>query len=374
MIFLCESRNIRRVKPGGGQRSIVACAAYRAGEKLFDERTDRTADFTKRKVLHNEIITPDGIPPPERRGLWNMAEAKEKRADSRTGHEFILGLDPRLVLEQNLDMARSFAKEMARRYGCAVDIAIHPASARGDKRNLHSHVLMTTRKIQTDGTLGEKTELEQSDAALRKKGKPCGREQITSIRELWQEIVNKKLADLGYSDRVDCRTNAEQLREKQIAQLEEAAKAAQAELDRRSAAERERKKKEDDRAKQAEPADKATATLRAFIRALASEKKWNSDNPQYRASPPALRALVRDVRQAADPEKMIEERTATWRQQCDLVGSVQAYADRGGKTGNPAAVIEAYKTAKNAKEEADRQAGARQKAPFPQRRNENVER
>ena len=123
-----------------------------------------------------------------------------------------------------------------------------------------------------------------------------------------------------------------------------------------------------------QPAERATAALRDFLRALASQNNWDDSNPQFRASPPALRTLVRNVRQSAEPETVIEERTATRRQQRDLVGSVQAYLDRGGKTGNPAAVIEAYNTAKNAKEEVDGQAGAKQKSPTRQWRDDGWER
>ena len=32
-------------------RSAVACAAYRSGEKLYDERYQKMQDYSKRKVI-----------------------------------------------------------------------------------------------------------------------------------------------------------------------------------------------------------------------------------------------------------------------------------------------------------------------------------
>ena len=44
-------------------RSVVACAAYRASEKLTDQRYEKTHDFTRKEnVLHSEIMTPEGAP------------------------------------------------------------------------------------------------------------------------------------------------------------------------------------------------------------------------------------------------------------------------------------------------------------------------
>ena len=34
-------------------RSAVACAAYRSGEKLLDEKYEKTQDYTKKKLVLN---------------------------------------------------------------------------------------------------------------------------------------------------------------------------------------------------------------------------------------------------------------------------------------------------------------------------------
>jgi hypothetical protein len=61
-------------------RSAVAAAAYRAGERLHDERLDRDHDFRARSgVEHSEILLPEGAPErlSDRQTLWNAVEAVE---------------------------------------------------------------------------------------------------------------------------------------------------------------------------------------------------------------------------------------------------------------------------------------------------------
>ena len=63
-------------------RSAVAAAAYRAGERLHDDRLDRDHDFTNKSgVVHSEILLPDNAPEEfaDREKLWNAVEAAEVR-------------------------------------------------------------------------------------------------------------------------------------------------------------------------------------------------------------------------------------------------------------------------------------------------------
>ena len=62
-------------------KSAVAAAAYRAGEKLWDERYGKQYDYRKKQgVAHSEILLPVGAPDwmSERQMLWNQIEAIEK--------------------------------------------------------------------------------------------------------------------------------------------------------------------------------------------------------------------------------------------------------------------------------------------------------
>ena len=67
--------------------SAVASAAYRAAERLTDERLGRDPDFTsKAGVVHSEIMLPAGAPErlADRETLWNAVEAGEVRKVSRS--------------------------------------------------------------------------------------------------------------------------------------------------------------------------------------------------------------------------------------------------------------------------------------------------
>ncbi|MDE2494140.1 MAG: MobA/MobL family protein, partial [Alphaproteobacteria bacterium] len=74
-----------------GGRSAVAAAAYRASQKLTNERDGLTHDFTRRGgVEHVEIVVPKDSNADwalDRSTLWNMAEAAEKRKDARVARE-----------------------------------------------------------------------------------------------------------------------------------------------------------------------------------------------------------------------------------------------------------------------------------------------
>ncbi|MBN8904436.1 MAG: MobA/MobL family protein, partial [Rhodospirillales bacterium] len=44
-------------------RSAVASAAYRAAERLHDDKLDRAHDYREKAgVIHSEILLPDGAP------------------------------------------------------------------------------------------------------------------------------------------------------------------------------------------------------------------------------------------------------------------------------------------------------------------------
>jgi len=191
-------------------RSAVAAAAYRAGEKLIDERTGLCHDYTRRDgVVLAEVITPDGGSA-ERSALWNAAEGAEKRKDARTAREWVVALPAELEAGQRGALACSFGVELALRYGVAVDVAVHQPDREGDNRNHHAHLLMTTRQVSrgADGMLqlGEKAGLELSDKKRRELGLGPAAEEVTAIRELWAGLANTALERAGKAQRIDARS------------------------------------------------------------------------------------------------------------------------------------------------------------------------
>ncbi len=216
-IYHCSYKPISRASG----RSAVASAAYRAAERLINERDGLVHDFTRRSgVEHAEIVLPGdavsekgemvrGSGPDwarDRSTLWNAAEAAERRKDSRVAGEIEIALPHELTVEQRLELTRNFACEVAERYGVAMDFAIHTPHGQTDVRNHHAHVLMTTRRVEEAG-LGEKSHLEWENRKLKALGLPSCPEQVRGLRILWEETANEHLARAGLDIRIDHRSH-----------------------------------------------------------------------------------------------------------------------------------------------------------------------
>ena len=204
-------------------RSAVAAAAYRAAERLTNERDGITHDFTRRSgveyaeiVLPGDIIAEDGSViqgqgsawARERSTLWNAVEASEKRKDARVAREIEVALPVELSAEQRVKLTREFAKSLADRYGVAVDFAIHSPHGSTDIRNHHAHIMLTTRKVELEG-LGSKSELELENGKLVALGLPTTHEQLRDMRISWEQLSNTHLARAGLDVRIDHRSHVE---------------------------------------------------------------------------------------------------------------------------------------------------------------------
>ena len=75
-------------------KSSVAAAAYRAGEKIKDERTGRIYDYSFRDKVEKEILAPERAPSWvfDRKKLWNEVEKAEKRKDAQLAREINVAL------------------------------------------------------------------------------------------------------------------------------------------------------------------------------------------------------------------------------------------------------------------------------------------
>ena len=211
-IFYCTTKPLSRSEG----RTSVAAAAYRSGSCLIDQRTGELHDYRGRSgVLATEIIVPSRVSKGvlDRADLWNAAEKTEKRRDGRTAREIVLALPSELTAEQNRGLVTAFARKLADDYGAAVDVAVHAPSIRGDQRNIHAHLLMTTRQIDlgSDGIrLTDKTHLEWSDSKRRKNGLSSAADEIKRIRESWAGHANSILAALGTEAAIDARSLKDQ--------------------------------------------------------------------------------------------------------------------------------------------------------------------
>jgi hypothetical protein len=206
---------ISSVARGAGRRATSA-AAYRAGERIRDERTAEVHNYSRRRdVLHAEIFLPSQFEGASvawarnRERLWNTAEHAEKRYNSRVAREFQVNLPAELNSTQQLSLARNFARDIADRYKIAVDLAVHAPRPGGDPRNFHAHLLATTREVTPAG-LGAKTGLDMAPLERRRRELPDHRQEYVNVRERWATLTNEALREANVSARIDHRSLAAQ--------------------------------------------------------------------------------------------------------------------------------------------------------------------
>jgi hypothetical protein len=201
-IYCCTTSPVSR-RAG---RSATAAAAYRAGEKIKDAKSGETHDYSKRRgVASADMVYPSGTPEnarPSRAALWNMAEASEKRKDSRVAREYMVALPAELDEDERRRLALEFAQTLADRHGCAADCCIHHPGKNGDQRNHHAHILCTSRRIGADGALGEKCDIELGDKDRRKRGLTKAADEVKAVRAIWEDMCNRALDRAGSKERV----------------------------------------------------------------------------------------------------------------------------------------------------------------------------
>jgi ATP-dependent exoDNAse (exonuclease V) alpha subunit len=194
--------------------SAVSAAAYRAGERIRDERTGKTYDHTDRQdVLHKEILLPSQFAADDmswardRANLWNAAEGAEDRKNARVAREYLVALPAELTADARIGLVSAFSRELVERYGFAVDIAIHaPRNFPGsDPRNFHAHLLATTREVTLAG-LGAKTTLEWNDTKRREAGMGPAVGELLHVRERWAIAANTALDQAQVASRIDHRS------------------------------------------------------------------------------------------------------------------------------------------------------------------------
>ena len=201
-IFYCQTNSVSR----SAGRSAVAAAAYRSASELLDQRTGLVHDYTsKGGVAETLILLPDDAPPLTRNELWNSAESAERRSDSRTAREWIVALPAELNAQQRSALTTEFAQCLVDRFGVGVDVAIHQPDTAGDQRNHHAHLLCTTRQINEHG-LGEKSTIELSDSARRKRGLTAVSDEVAAVRKLWADTANLALNHAGHAVQIDQRS------------------------------------------------------------------------------------------------------------------------------------------------------------------------
>ncbi len=235
-------------------RSATGAAAYRSGERIVDERTGEVFDYRRRgDVLDRSILAPASAPTWgwERSQLWNAVEKVEKRKDAQVAREIQVSLPHELSLDAQRALLHGWVREQLVARGMVADIAIHAAHRGGDARNVHAHVLLTTRTITPEGFAGK--DRSWNDRAV-----------LEEWRSSWEQHLNRALDRARIAERVDHRSYAQRGIDREpepkqgpvATQLERGGRRSHAGDDRRAArernAERERLRDEERRIEQAQ--------------------------------------------------------------------------------------------------------------------------
>lgn len=198
--------SVKAISRGDG-RSAVACAAYRSGEKLLDEKYEKTQDYTKKTgVEFANIYAPPNTNPEllDRQTLWNTVEKVERRKDAVLAREFEIAFPHELNAEQRKQLLDELCQKLVEKYGVVVDAAIHAphVESGSDARNYHAHIMFTTRAINENGEFAAKK--------YRDFSRDNGTETVCEWREEVADLCNKHLELAGFDERVDHRSYADQ--------------------------------------------------------------------------------------------------------------------------------------------------------------------
>ena len=151
-IYHCSIKIIGRA----GGRSAVACAAYRAGEKLYNEETGIMHDYShKGGVIMTEILLPENAPErfSNRQVLWNEVQKIEKRSDAQLAREVEVAFPTEMTRVQQIECVRSFVRDCFTSRGMIADVALHD---KGDG-NPHAHIMLTVRGFDESRNWQQKT-------------------------------------------------------------------------------------------------------------------------------------------------------------------------------------------------------------------------
>lgn len=178
-------------------RSSVASSAYRACEKILDERTGMVHDFTKKEkdLMHKEILLPKQAPEwmKDRAKLWNHVEQIEKRKDAQLVREFNITLPRELSPEQNIQLAREFVQSTFVDKGMVADMCLHNGHKDG-REQPHVHVMVSLRAVTADSFGAKNRDWNERNLLMEQ-------------RKNWADECNRHLALHGHDRRIDHRSN-----------------------------------------------------------------------------------------------------------------------------------------------------------------------
>ncbi|RDG00731.1 MobQ family relaxase, partial [Levilactobacillus brevis] len=200
----------------GKGRSAIASAAYRSGEKLFDDQEGRHYFYARSVMPESFILTPENAPEwaSDREQLWNEVEKKDRKSNSRYAKEFNVALPVELGESEQKELLTKYVQENFVDQGMVADVAIH----RDHQDNPHAHVMLTNRPFNSDGTWGIKSKKQYilddngnktyTGTSKYPKSRKIlmvdwdKKEKITEWRHNWAVSVNQVLEQKNIPDRI----------------------------------------------------------------------------------------------------------------------------------------------------------------------------
>ena len=178
-------------------------AAYICGEKLYEERREKIADFSKKA---EEVAVTNTLFPENSKyrdiGIWNAIENFEDRyaeehfktqetrenykSSAQTASTIVVALPNELSVETNKELLEEFINTRFTSRGLITTYAIHQKEG-----NLHAHLITTRRAIDENGEFQK-----------RKDREICTKSAILENRKLWADLANKFLEREGFSERI----------------------------------------------------------------------------------------------------------------------------------------------------------------------------
>lgn len=177
-------------------RSAVACAAYRAGERLYCRETGTEKDYRQKdRVDEKMILAPPDAPKwvYSREDLWNEIHAKENRKNSQFCREINVAIPRELSSEAQVGLVREFVQSEYVDKGMVADVCCHNLKG----KNPHAHIMLSTRFLTPEG-FGKKERAWNDKKVLLQQ------------REAWATFCNRRLEREGVRERIDHRSLKEQ--------------------------------------------------------------------------------------------------------------------------------------------------------------------
>jgi len=134
--------------------------------------------------------------PPCRLANWPPARNMPRSVGTLVSAGQWMALPHELNTKAQWELLRGFGLQLRDTYGAALCVSLHHPNTKGDHRNVHGHIFMTTRAVDWDGNFSKAKIRALDDRKL-------GPVEVERIREMWELRCNRALRKAGMSEGVN---------------------------------------------------------------------------------------------------------------------------------------------------------------------------